>query len=114
MKIEEIEQFLLQLKNQVDCLQNSFIQSQRNQVPIDYKAENGYDKIPQVDSNTRGVSENDTAICDIAELSDVNSMAIDDLAEMADTNSLAIDDLAEMIDDLEQRVEALEEKNNEE
>ncbi len=109
-----IEERLVQLEIQVNCLQNSFIQSQRNQAPITTKAEEGYNKIPQVDSNTKGVSENDTAICDVAELSDVNSMAIDDLAEMADTNSLAIDDLAEMIDDLEQRVEALEEKNNEE
>lgn len=109
-----IEERLAQLENQVNCLQNSFIQSQKNQTPITNKAESGYNKIPQVDSNTRGVSENDTAICDVAELSDVNSMAIDDLAEMADTNSIAIDDLAEMIDDLEQRVEALEEKNNEE
>lgn len=109
-----IEQRLEQLERQVNCLQNSFIQSQKNQVPITHKTEDGYNKIPQVDSNTIGVLENDTAICDVAELSDVNSMAIDDLAEMADTNSLAVDDLAEMIDDLEQRVEALEEKNNEE
>ena len=108
-----IEQRVEQLERQINCLQNSFIQSQKNQTPITHKAEDGYNKIPQVDSNTQGVEENDNAICDIAELSDVNSMAIDDLAEMADTNSVAIDDLAEMIDDLEQRVEALEEKNNE-
>ena len=49
----------------------------------------------QIDANTTGVAENDSAICDVAELSDVNSTAIDDLAEM--------------IDDLEQRVSALEE-----
>lgn len=109
-----IEERMDRLEIQINCLQNSFIQSQKNQTPITSKAESGYNKIPQVDSNTQGVSENDNAICDIAELSDVNSMAIDDLAEMSDTNSLAIDDLAEMIDDLEQRVEALEEKNNEE
>ena len=30
------------------------------------------------------IDENDTAICDVAELSDVNSQAIDDLAEMVD------------------------------
>lgn len=109
-----IEERIAQLESQISSLQNAFIQSQKNQTPIINKAEDGYNKIPQVDANTVGVSENDTAICDVAELSDVNSMAIDDLAEMADTNSLAIDDLAEMIDDLEQRVEALEEKNNEE
>lgn len=48
----------------------------------------------QVDANTEGVSENDTAVCDVA--------------EMADVNSQAIDDLAEYIDALEQRIEALE------
>ena len=109
-----LEERLERIEMQLNSLQESFIQSQRNQVKVTSKAEDGYNKVPQVDANTKGVSENDTAICDIAELSDVNSMAIDDLAEMADTNSLAIDDLAEMIDDLEQRVEALEEKNNEE
>jgi len=30
------------------------------------------------------ISENDTAICDVADLSDVNSQAIDDLAEIVD------------------------------
>ena len=110
----DYEKEINNLKIQLNNLQNAYIQSQKNQTPITHKAEDGYNKIPQVDSNTIGVSENDNAICDVAELSDVNSMAIDDLAEMADTNSVAIDDLAEMIDDLEQRVEALEEKNNEE
>ena len=109
-----LEERMDRLEIQIINLQNSLFQMSKNQTPITSKAEDGYNKIPQVDSNTQGVSENDTAICDIAELSDVNSEAIDDLAEMADTNSLAIDDLAEMIDDLEQRVEALEEKNNEE
>ena len=102
------------LNARLDNLQQSFIQAQKNQVPITAKTDTSYGKCPQVDKNTAGVSENDSAICDVAELSDVNSMAIDDLAEMADTNSLAIDDLAEIIDDLEQRVEALEKKNNEE
>ena len=109
-----IEEKVNQLEIQVINLQNAFLQSQRNQASISMRTDGSYDKIPQINQNTNGIKENDTAICDIAELSDVNSMAIDDLAEMADTNSLAIDDLAEMIDDLEQRVEALEEKNNEE
>lgn len=109
-----IDERVLQLEMQLRNLQNAFIQSQKNQNPVTAQTVESYNKIPQVDANTVGVSENDTAICDIAELSDVNSMAIDDLAEMADTNSVAIDDLAEMIDDLEQRVTALEEKNNEE
>lgn len=109
-----LEERVTQLEMLFNNLQNAYIQSQRNQTSITDKTNDSYIKIPQINSNTQGVEENDTAICDIAELSDVNSMAIDDLAEMADTNSLAIDDLAEMIDDLEQRVEALEEKNNEE
>ena len=37
-----------------------------------------------ISNNTVGVTENDTAICDVADLSDVNSQAIDDLAEMVD------------------------------
>ena len=109
-----LEERVSQLEILFTNLQNAYVQSQKNQNPIIGKTEASYNKIPQVDSNTLGVEENDNAICDVAELSDVNSMAIDDLAEMADTNSIAIDDLAEMIDDLEQRVEALEEKNNEE
>jgi hypothetical protein len=47
---------------------------------------------------TIGVSENDSAICDVAELSDVNSSAIDDLAEM--------------VDELSNRVSILEEAQN--
>lgn len=43
-----------------------------------------------------GISENDSAICDVAELSDENSTALEELAMM--------------IDDLETRVEALEGK----
>ena len=41
-----------------------------------------------------GVSDNDIAVCDVADL--------------ADTNSIAIDDLAAMIDDLQNRVSELE------
>lgn len=37
-----------------------------------------------ISTNSAGVAENDTAICDVADLSDVNSQAIDDLAEMVD------------------------------
>ena len=46
------------------------------------------------ETNTVGVSDNDIAICDVADL--------------ADTNSMAIDDLAEMVDDLSNRVAELE------
>lgn len=48
-----------------------------------------------IDANTEGVAENDSAIIDIAELSDENGTAIEELADM--------------IDDLESRVSALEE-----
>lgn len=41
-----------------------------------------------------GVSDNDIAVCDVADL--------------ADTNSIAIDDLAAMINDLQNRVSELE------
>lgn len=41
-----------------------------------------------------GISENDLAICEVAEMSDVNSMAIDDIAEM--------------LDDLESRISEME------
>lgn len=41
------------------------------------------------------ISENDSAICDVAELSDVNSSAIDDLAEMVDELSNRVSTLEE-------------------
>jgi len=37
-----------------------------------------------IGNNTTGVSDNDLAICDIAEMVDTNSQAIDDLAELVD------------------------------
>ena len=48
-------------------------------------------------NNSEGVSENDTAICDIADLSDVNSSAIDDLA-------VIIDELINKVYELEKQV----------
>ena len=50
-----------------------------------------------IKNNSVGVMENDTAICDVAELADVNSNAIDDLAVI--------------IDELENRVSGLEVKD---
>ena len=47
------------------------------------KADTTSEKIG-ISTNSLGVSENDMAICDVADLSDVNSQAIDDLAEMVD------------------------------
>ena len=46
-----------------------------------------------IGKNSTGVAENDTAICDVAELSDVNSQAIDDLAEMVDELSNKVAEL---------------------
>lgn len=72
------------LKSEVDSLREAFLQSQRNQTPIVNRTDESHNKIPQIDSNTTGVSDNDLAICDVADLADTNSMAIDDLAELVD------------------------------
>lgn len=92
----DYEREIQKLNDRMDDLQRSFIQAQKNQVPVTAKADSASNKIPQVDENTSGVEENDEAICDVAEL--------------ADTNSIAIDDLAELVDELLSRVEALEGK----
>ena len=98
------------LKRQLNLLQNAFLQASKNQVPLTGKTEDAYNKIPQVDENTMGVGENSLGLLDVAELSDENSSAIEDVADLADENSTAIEDLAELIGDLEERVEALEQK----
>ena len=46
-----------------------------------------------ISTNSAGVAENDSAICDVADLSDVNSQAIDDLAEMVDELSNKVAEL---------------------
>lgn len=96
----DFEKEINDLKKRIDSLTQSFLQSQKNNVSITEKADDSHSQIPIMDegikANADGVKENDNAICDVAELSDVNSMAIDDIAEM--------------IDDLEQRVAELEEK----
>lgn len=54
--------------------------------------------IRQTEGNlTSATTENDTAICDIADLSDVNSSAIDDLA-------VIIDELINKVYELEEKV----------
>ena len=54
--------------------------------------------IRQTEGNlTSATTENDTAICDIADLSDVNSSAIDDLA-------VIIDELINKVYELEKQV----------
>ncbi len=66
----------------IDNLQQSFIQAQRNQVPITAKADTASNKVPQVDKNTSGVAENSGGIFDVAALADENSQAIMELAEI--------------------------------
>ena len=66
----------------IDNLQQSFVQAQRNQVPITAKADTASNKVPQVDENTNGVAENSGGIFDIAALADENSQAIMELAEI--------------------------------
>lgn len=68
-----------------------------------FNREKGYDSadkagIRQTEGNlTSATTENDTAICDIADLSDVNSSAIDDLA-------VIIDELINKVYELEEKV----------
>lgn len=66
----------------IDNLQQSFIQAQRNQVPITAKADTASNKVPQVDENTNGVVENSGGLFDVAALADENSQAIMELAEI--------------------------------
>jgi len=70
------------LNARIDNLQQSFIQAQRNQVPITAKADTASNKMPQVDENTSGVAENSGGIFDAAALADENSQAIMELAEI--------------------------------
>lgn len=103
---KEIKEIKIQLAN----LQNSYSNFHKNNVSTVEKADESAAKIPQVDSNTSGVEENGLGILDVAELSDENSSAIEDIAGLSDENSTAIEDLAELVGDLEERVAALEEK----
>ena len=66
----------------IDNLQQSFIQAQRNQVPITARADEASNKVPQVDENTNGVAENSGGIFDVAALADENSQAMMELAEI--------------------------------
>ena len=107
----DYEKEINDLKRQLNLLQNAFLQASKNQVPIVDKTDMAYNKVPQVDENSTGVQENSLGLLDVAELSDENNSAIEDVASLADENSTAIEDLANLIGDLEERVEALEEKN---
>ena len=81
------------LEERVDALYNSVLQLQQNLNPVISKSDSAYNKAPQIDSNTDGVSDNDLAICDVADLADTNSMAIDDLAELVDELSNRVSEL---------------------
>ena len=85
----DIETRLTNLENLVQALI-----AKVDNITFYQKADTASERIG-ISNNSTGVAENDSAICDVAELSDVNSQAIDDLAEM--------------IDDLESRVSGLEE-----
>ena len=47
-----------QIAEQLRMLQAAYIQSQKNQVPITERTDTAYNKVPQVDENTRGVTSN--------------------------------------------------------
>ena len=81
------------LEERVNALYNSVLQMQLNLNPVIDKSDDAYNKVPQVDANTMGVSDNDIAICDVADLADTNSMAIDDLAELVDELSNRVSEL---------------------
>ena len=76
-------------------LEQAFNASTKRSIDNTYTAESASNKIPQVDANTVGVSDNDLAICDVADLADTNSMAIDDLAELVDELSNRVAELEE-------------------
>ena len=107
----DYEKEIKELKRQLANLERAVLQAAKNQVPVTGRTDDAYNKIPQVDENTSGVSENSAGLLDVAELSDENNSAIEDVAGLADENSTAIEDLADLVGDLEERVAALEEKN---
>lgn len=106
----DYEKEIKELKKQLNNLQDAFLTSVRNQVPVTDRADTAFNKCPQVDENTSGVEENQVGILDVATLSDENSTAIEEVGELSDENSTAIEDLANLVGDLEERVAALEAK----
>lgn len=46
------------VEERLDALQESFIQTQKNQVPVTGRADTAYGKVPQVDENTAGITTN--------------------------------------------------------
>ena len=86
-----------ELTRRLLLLENAVMAGKSREVGNTYRSEDADNKvnntIPQVDENTVGVSDNDIAICDIADLADTNSMAIDDLAELVDELSNRVAEL---------------------
>lgn len=76
--MENIEERLSRLENLILA-----VNSKIDRISFYQNADTASERIG-IDNNTEGVAENDSAICDVADLSDVNSQAIDDLAEMVD------------------------------
>ena len=98
-----LEKRVEQLESRLNNLQNAFLQSQKNQIPVTAKTDDTHSKIPQIDDNTTNIHDNSEGIFDVAELAGENSEAVYDLAEY-------IGQFEEMINNLDERVTALEEK----
>lgn len=106
----DYEKEINDIKSQLNLLQIAFCNAQRNNTNTVGRVDEAYNKVPQVDENSTGLQENSLGLLDVAELSDENNSAIEDVANLADENSTAIEDLADLVGDLEERVKALEEK----
>ena len=83
------------LEIRIANLEKAFIQLTKNLANIT-KVDESSIKLNVVNNTLKtDIGENDVAICDIAELADVNSQAIDDLAEMVDELSNKVAELEE-------------------
>ena len=85
--MDNIETRLSRLENLVLA-----INSKLDRIYLYQNADTASERIG-ISNNSVGVAENDSAICDVADLSDVNSQAIDDLAEMVDELSNKVAEL---------------------
>ena len=82
-----------ELEIRIANLEKAFIQLTKNLANIT-KVDKSSIKLNVVNNTLKtDIGENDVAICDIAELADVNSQAIDDLAEMVDELSNKVAEL---------------------
>ena len=53
-----LEERVRDLEFKLDNLQSSFLQSQKNQIPLTGKTDDSYNKIPQINENTEGIEQN--------------------------------------------------------